>query len=248
MDQPMDQPMDQRGQAPTPFEMGWWGTGLGRYRACDSTYCFYAYDSLPPLPPLDGSLSWLGALPDELDQRMAIYRNPPEERGSLARLREDADRLGLVLPADFLRLMSSPELQDRVPSCTACYFELGERIAPCPGSPQGYILRFLTDQQAVLAWYLYLAPDGGYCVLASDYGLDEADEADGEDGEDGSPDAQAMEAQTRVCARSFEEFIYRFWLENTLWFKLSDRRQPQTLTPDERRYIAHYEGQGASQT
>jgi hypothetical protein len=171
---------------------------------------------------------------------MAIYRNPPEERGALRRMREDADRLGLVLPAAFLRLMSSSELQDRIPSCTACYFELGQRIAPCPGSPQGYALRFLNDQQDVLAWYLYLAPDGGSCVLVSPYALD------GEDDGDEPPNAQAIAAQTRVCARSFEEFIYRFWLENTLWFKLSEGSQPPTLTPDERRYIAHYEGQGMS--
>lgn len=239
MDQPTNQP-GQASQALAPFQMGWWGTDLGRYRACDSTYCFYAYDSLPPLPPLDGSLSWLGALPDELDQQMASYRNPPEERGALGRMREDADRLGLVLPAAFLRLMSSSELQDRIPSCTACYFELGQRIAPCPGSPQGYALRFLNDQQDVLAWYLYLAPDGGSCVLVSPYALD------GEDDGDEPPNAQAIAAQTRVCARSFEEFIYRFWLENTLWFKLSEGSQPPTLTPDEWRYIAHYEGQGMS--
>ena len=43
-----------------PFQAGWWSFDLGRYRPCDGTYQLYPYDSLPPLPEPDESLSWLG--------------------------------------------------------------------------------------------------------------------------------------------------------------------------------------------
>jgi hypothetical protein len=243
--------MDQTGpgrQALTPFKTAWWGTDLGRYRSCDSTYCLYPYESLPPLPPLDGSLTWLGALPSDVDQQMEAHRNAPDERGTLAHIREAADRLGLALPGAFLRLMASAELQDRIPSCTACYFQLSEQITPCPGSEQGYIVRFLNDQQDVLAWYLYLTPAGESCVVVSPYELDGVEEqADAQQSADEREQRiHAIGANTRVCARSFEEFIYRFWLENVLWFKLSDGSQAASLTMEEQRYLAHYEQQGAS--
>src|SRR5215467_12283016 len=69
---------------------------------------------------------------------------------------DSARQLGLSLPDAFLQVMASPDLQDRIPSCTACYFDLPEKIVPCPGSGEGYLIRFLNDQQAVLMWYLYI--------------------------------------------------------------------------------------------
>ncbi|HET9109398.1 MAG TPA: hypothetical protein VFN78_01110 [Ktedonobacterales bacterium] len=231
----------QRSQAILPFKTGWWAADLGEYRPCDGTYCFYPYETLPPLPPLDGSLAWLGALPEDVDRQMEPHRNAPDARGPLAHIREEADRLGLVLPGAFLRLMGSTELQDRIPSCTACYFQLSDHIAPCPDSENGYIVRFLNDQQDVLAWYLYLTPAGEHCVLVSPYELDSAGDVTRSAAEQ-EHRTQAIIANTSVCAASFEEFIYRFWLENVLWFKLSDGSAKSSLTADERRYLT-----GASQ-
>jgi hypothetical protein len=34
-----------------------------------------------------------------------------------------------------------------------------------------------------------------------------------------------------------EAFLYRFWLENTIWFNL-DLRKP--LTEEQQRYLSHY--------
>jgi len=43
-------------------------------------------------------------------------------------------------------------------------------------------------------------------------------------------------ANTAFCAPSFEAFLYRFWLENSLWFALSDN---QSLTDEQQRYVSH---------
>src|SRR5258707_14192784 len=108
------------GQASTPFAPGWWGTDLGKYRACDSTYCFFASESLPPLPEQDGSLDWLGPLPERLDREMEIHRShAPENRGRIDTLAVQAGQLGLVGPPGLLAGMGSPGLHGLFPSCTA---------------------------------------------------------------------------------------------------------------------------------
>jgi hypothetical protein len=227
-----------------PFKLGWWSFDLGTYRPCDGTYCFYAYESVPPLPEPDGSLRWLGPLDEATDRKMEIHRNAPEARGMVAEIEAQARGLGLTLPGAFVRLMGSPELQDRIPSCTACYFSLSQKIVPCPASDGGYIVRFLNDQQDVLLWYLYLTPAGESGVLVSPIGLDDIAEE--------MPGAALTEewrrsilANTFVCAPSFAAFIYRFWLENTLWFKLNEGEGNGTWTEEERRYLAHYARQRA---
>jgi hypothetical protein len=109
---------------------------------------------------------------------------------------------------------------------------------PCPGSERGHIIRFLNDQQGVLFWYLYLIPTGQHGVLVSPVQLDEVDASDDPQEQTASrANTQAIVAHTLVCAPTFEAFIYRFWLENVLWFKLSDGG---ALTPEEQRYIAYY--------
>ncbi len=221
-----------------PFGHGWWGTDLGKYRACDSTYCSFPSESLPPLTNFDGTLSWLGTLPEQLDRQMEIHRNDPSERGQIDAIAEQARHLGLTLPPAFVELMGSSELQDRIPSCTACYFKLADRIIPCPAAEQGSIVGFLRDQQDVLLWYLYLTPNGEARVIVSPFELDD-------ESEELTDVARAnILAQTVVCAPTFDEFLYRFWLENTLWFKLNE--SGATFTPDEQAYLDHY-AQSASE-
>ena len=43
----------------------------------------------------------------------------------------------------------------------------------------------------------------------------------------------------RVCAPSFASFIYRFWLENTIWFKLNTR-DAAPFTPASKPISDHY--------
>lgn len=61
-----------------PFSWAWWAFDLGDARPCDATYCHYPYEQLPPIPPLDGTLGWLGqpgwlVSPDDGPDRQALY-------------------------------------------------------------------------------------------------------------------------------------------------------------------------------
>src|SRR5262245_28710369 len=131
----------------TNFKLGWYSFDLERYRSCDGTYCLYPYESIPPLGAPTETLSWLEPLDSDTDAKMGIHRNPSDARGKLDEIAARAQQLGLTLPQSFRLLMASPELQDRIPSCTACYFQLGARILPCPESEGGHIVCFLHDQQ-----------------------------------------------------------------------------------------------------
>jgi hypothetical protein len=250
-----------------PFAFGWYGSDLPGYRACDDTYCFFPYADLPPLGASSESLDWLGPLDEATDQEMQVHRDRPKAPGQLQEIEAASGRLGLSLPASFLQLMASSALQDRIPSATACYFELGKAIAPYPGSQDGFIIRFLNDQQNVLTWYLYLTRDGASGVIVTPYWLEELGGVQGEhapgttltatmgEGPDAvtwevksgpryteTPDPQALQQvveSTYVCGPSFVSFLYRYWLENILWFKLDDANSPP-LTAEEQRYLAHY--------
>ncbi len=151
---------------------------------------------------------------------------------------DSARQLGLSLPDPFVRFMASPELQKHVPSCTDCHFYLPETIVPCPGSEDGYLIRFLDDQQFVLLWYLYLTASGKHSVLVAHPRFHDLAESP----EYAEPFRSEEERQETlkgvyVCAPSFEAFLYRFWLENTIWFNL-DLHKP--LTEEQQRYLAHY--------
>ncbi len=242
--------MNQLASNPTPFQSGWWSFDLGAYRPCDGTYCFYPYESLPSIDEaaLTGTLAWLGPLEDEVASVMDVHHASDEALGRLKsdieKIAAEAKPLQLSLPEAFLRLMGSRELQDRIPSCTACYFSLADKILPCPGSEDGYIIRFLNDQQDVLVWYLYLTPRGEQCVLVSPILLDEFA---GPENAGNLTDEwrKAILANTLVCAPSFEAFIYRFWLENTIWFNVNE--EASALTEAQQRYLAHYNRQKQEQ-
>ena len=226
-----------------PFPLAWWSFDLGRYRACDGTYCRYEDGNLLSVPTVSESLDWLEPLDQRTDAHMAIHRNPPEARGEVVKIAASATRLGLTLPESFVRLMSSPELQDRIPSCTACFFKLSDDIMPCPSSDGGYIVRFYTDQQDVLLWYLYLTPAGAQYVLVTPIELEEmAHKA--LTGALSNEDKQVIQQNTWACAPSFVSFIYRWWIENSIWFKVSESNDENKLTADERKYLTSYGASG----
>lgn len=241
--------MNGQMQNQAPIPLAWWSFDLGDYRKCDGTYCRYDYTDEKKLPPLpvqphvSESLDWLDPLDQRTDARMAIHRNPPEARGEVAKIATSAAQLGLTLPASFVQLMVNPALQNRIPSCTACYFKLSDEILPYPDVQGGHITRFLNDQQDVLLWYLYFSPEGAHKVLVTTYDLDKMArraKADRERTDAPQPDQltaqdrQYIRRNTWICEQSFAEFIYRWWLENTLWFKLDEGRK---LTADEQKYL-----------
>lgn len=201
-----------------------WGRG-GTYKAI-------AYESLPPLPAHPGGeLAWLAAAP-EIASGLGLFDGDGDEEGSAAdfgpvidRLSAEAAALGLALPPALRPFMTDPALHGRVPTCTACYIELSNRLVPLPDGHPGRLVRFLNDQQCCLIWYLHLTPDGGHTVLC---GAPEFHDGKGDTLED-----VATPRDLVVCAPSFEAFLHRFWLENTIWYAVY-RKRP--LNADERAY------------
>lgn len=226
-----------------PFPSGWWGFDLGSYRPCDGTYQLYPYDSLPPLSEPDHSLSWLGPLDAQVDAEMAAHHQGSQMVNALDALTTQAKSLGLALPSAFTRLMASPSLQDRIPSCTACEFDLASILTPCPGAEDGYIAAFLRDQQYCVLWYLYLTPEGSHRVLSFPGDMQEYLE-EAESG--GQVTIEQITEAIRDSAPSFASFIHRFWLENIIWFKLNSSNAAP-FTAEERAYLDFYAQRRASQ-
>jgi hypothetical protein len=179
------------------------------------TYVSVPYDALPPVAgPLDGSFGWLAAAPGTTNgMRVRQEREEPVHMPDVidARIAE-AEGAGLSIPSAFATFMTDPELHTRVPSCTACYYDLGPRLIPIPNhSGPERLLRFLNDQQACYLWYLLLEPGGRHRIA---FALPEwTDNAGAETLEDA-----VIARDVTVCAASFEEFIKRFWIENSIWF------------------------------
>jgi hypothetical protein len=143
---------------------------------------------------------------------------PPSEKLS-ARVRE-ATALGLEVPDELLRFLSDEAFYGRVPSCTACYFDIGTVLLPVPGdNGPARLLRFMNDQQTCFLWYVLLEPNAPHrVVVASPNWGDDDDDGDIGDQEGKSFDESFAIDEPAICADSFEEFIKRFWIENTLWW------------------------------
>ena len=200
----------------TALPRGWFGTDLGPRRPCKGTYCFFETTSLPPLPALDGSFGWLPTDPPfahtVVEHRTAPAPAPVEPG----------------LPPEFVSFIGQPALMAAVPSCTACYWSLAPATILSPLDDGARLLRFLSDQQDVLHWYLWLGPGGEHRVLCSPIDHHHVT----------VPPERAQQALVEV-APSFEAFLYRFWVENLTWYEVArDRLADDDLTPAVRGYLA----------
>lgn len=214
----------------TPFEPWWWSVDLGAHRPCASTYCAYPLASLPPLDErlFQGDFAWLSA--SSTAGQVNFYDDAATLRDHLARLQTQAAASGLPLPAAFSTFMSTPAWHRQLPSCTDCYFDLAADLVRSPfPAADGYFIRFLNDSQDVLLWYLYVQPSGAHCVVVSPIRFDD-DEPFG-----GEPLA-IIQRHTHYCAPHFEAFLYRYWLENQIWFG----QEGAPLPPAAAAYLQHY--------
>jgi hypothetical protein len=207
------------------FPQGWYTAGHGKLWDCDRTYCFIPYETLPPLDMklFQGKFQWLFALENNLQEEGILPEDPNILAANLNHITSLTEQNSLKLPDSFMTFLVSPHLQNRVPSCTACYLDLSDRIIKSPVEDEdGFLIRFLNDQQTVLAWYLYLNRRGEHCILvASPEFLEEAD-------------GETLPRDIFYCAPTFESFIYRFWIENSIWFALRDN---YPLTKDQQEYM-----------
>lgn len=219
------------------FKSGWMMFGIPGLRPSSHTYEQTDYNSLPQLPQITPHLAWLTALHPKIDKEMCVYRTDEEFRKTYLENREriisEARVLNLALPDAFVRLTGSFKLQDRIPSCTACYFDLPKKVIESPFRAGDHIVRFLNDQQVCGCWYLYLPVDESPFVISSSGDGDEPF-LDTIDFKKRSDSIDIAKKYSALAAKSFDEFIYRFWIENCIWFHL-DMGLP--LTPCQLEYV-----------
>jgi len=200
------------------------------------TYRVVNLDAMPPIERFfDGSLDWVRRSPPFTGSLEGSRDDPTPARAANA---NELGALGLrqPLPTAFRAFVEDPEPRRRIRSATLCYLDLG--AFPVQVSDGGTIVHFLSDQQWVVHWLLYAGADGTEAVLATADPL-------GFDIDDGDPvrtiDASAPPASLAVCSDSFEEFLYRYWAMNELFFRLAMDDTPLTELPDElRAYVARY--------
>jgi uncharacterized protein (TIGR02996 family) len=222
-----DQPAVMRAN-PTPFPAGWWSIDLEGVREMGGTYGLFPYESLPPLPvgTFRGDFGWLRGS----SRRAAAKARRNNKPDSVARA---AAALGLKMPREYGVFMRSVALRRRVRSSTDCFFNWPKWIAASPGDEGGHLVRFYSDSQSCCHWYLYLTTRGYSCVVSSGAFIG------GHAGDPAYADWGDEDGEVFFCGSSFEEFIYRTWIENESWFALVDHDRP--LTPEEQAYLAHYQ-------
>lgn len=217
----------------------WWSTDLPGYREHPrpfATYSAFPYAELPAIErSLDPELNWLlqqPHVPGSLGQ-VDDHDPVPERAATKAELNALLHGTTIELPPAFKTFISEPEPRMRVRSATACYLDLAQFAVDVAGG--GSLIHFLSDQQWILHWLLYVGGDGSEAVLVSETPLGfEADErrfARFDPASDGAS----------VCAGSFSEFLYRFWIDNEIYFRsVRNATDEAPLTDEQRRYAEHF--------
>jgi hypothetical protein len=210
---------DRRSRPPgAPFPVGWFGQGLGDYRPdpADRTYTCWPPEELPPIRvPLDGTFGWLRSAPEH---EHSIATDPDRIAAALERLVASAPA---GLPPEFVAFFRSPDLWRRIGSCTGCYLNLDLAAVGVRGG-LGSLVRFLSDSQYCRHWNLYLAPGGTGHSVVSTYFYSGSESPHPRVGLPHPKDVTTV-------AGSFEEFVYRFWLENELYFALNAGKIAEVL-------------------
>ncbi len=200
---------------PVTFPAVWCGMGQER---CE-------YDSVPPLEParFTGQFDWL----DE-------PRHPdPDGKAPVTDLGRALAEVDLALPQDFVTFHTHQPLRHLLLDMSSCWSDLSlasEPLLPSPVERDAWLLRFLSDQQDCVTWYLYLRPGQTFVVHA--YGLEF---------DDNYPFVDEEEEFRKIywCAPSFEQFAYRCWIEDRI-ADLLYQGQEQLITGELQEYLDFY--------
>lgn len=216
------------------FPESWVPVGMGEPWEVFGTYGSIPFKLLPPVDTfLTGNeFEWLPELDEEWEKFVMM-----EDLGhTFNSLRDSANNKGIMLPGPFLVFFESPYHQNCMISATDCYFELSDKIVEIPGNQSGYLIRFMNDSQNVMHWYLYIDEESNDRVAATNWMLDSE-----------YPKGKSLESKLEnvyICANSFEEFIYRFWIENRIWisgtFKLPRLQEEIEYIKEVKRLVKKY--------
>jgi hypothetical protein len=192
------------------------------------TYVRYSYDQIPPVPAYLTSWDWLRASPVHPDstlgraQQQAVRDLTPQALAELP--------IPQAWPADFAGFVTDSGLRAHLRSATWCHFDLGHHLQPVLG---GHLLHLISDSQWVMHWLLYLGHGGASAVVATrrpigfDPGEDEEEAYWGHEG-----------SEYIRCAGSFREFIWRWWMDNEIFYRVEiDHQKP---TGHQQTYIVGY--------
>lgn len=203
----------------------WRSIALPGYRDIRGTYSRFDVSDIPAITrTFDGTFSWLRAAPDSPVSASIGGRDMGSELKAIA-----ADRWS-ELPKPLRVFLRSPVLQAKIPSVTACWNNFGTRLEPA-GMGGGTLLRVISDQQDCLHWFVRLLGPGRHDTVVSPFPYCD-DLGDWTDEE-----LALYDPVLEVCADSFEEFIWRFWIENSIWLAL---RGESPLTAEQERYLSFY--------
>lgn len=184
--------------------------------ACSGTYCRSDLD-LQPAVPNDQDLAWLHAEPS-WEWHIGVQGDDPAQQPITSPALDSLPGRPETYPLDFRTFAEQPELQTKIRSATACYLALGDFAARTDTG--GRLVHFLSDQQWVFHWLLYVDDAGSEAVVGSPepIGFDLAPMD-----MQSLPDPIPMDGRIDlvVCADSFAEFLYRFWIENEIWYTSS---------------------------
>jgi len=179
----------------------WWSTDLPGYREHSrpfATYSPFPYSDLPKIePPLDPGLEWLLAQPKVQGSLGNVDPGDPvpERSATGSQLAALVGGTTVELPPAFRTFVSEPGPRLRVRSATACYLDLGEFRVEVAGG--GSLIHFLSDQQWLLHWLLFVGADGSEAVIVTERPLGfEADDRRFARFDPASDDAS-------VCAETF---------------------------------------------
>jgi hypothetical protein len=215
----------------------WTSWDLAGYREDPNggTYGQFSVDDLPPIERnLDAGFNWLLTEPPADD--WAILN--PAEFGSFEKKKSEVfGTQQLRFSSPFAAFIASPAPANRIRSITGCYLDVADHVVQATDG--GTLVHFLSDQQWVVHWLVYVGPDGTEAVVSTylPYGFDFPAE---ERHPDYDPSAlvvfEPAKSDARVCSESFLEFIYRFWVENEISFRLGK----EALTDEQKQYLEHY--------
>lgn len=182
---------------------------------------FTKQTDLKELPySLDGSFAWLTKTPQHREWAIgerSASKLPAQIRSAIA----SARRHGITLPEEFVTFIRTPALHAHLRSVTACYLDVAESLLPFAN---GFLVRFLADQQGCAFWYVYAEEHSKDHCIVSSFEYFDADEMDYELDD-------LKETDFQFEAVSFEAFLCRFWLENEILFAEYDSTPPPDVDP-----------------
>lgn len=203
------------------FQSLWINFGLPGVREISSTYAGSDFSRLPTMGTIPSGWTWLGRLPLALsgagmagNNYLTTWAEQLQRVHWLRELEPDG------VPTTLWELLASRKLQSRIPSCTACYFDLPLDWTASPFREGDQMLRFMNDQQCCYCWYLYVPTDQPPFVIASSCVGGNEDFLEEVDFKSHPELVDNAWLRTFFVAPGFDEFIRRFWLENLIWFKL----------------------------